>query len=144
MIEGQDTYSKIVVLPQSVGTTEVTGTFDTRGWDYAQIRFICDTAAASSVLTTCSLAEGEASNSFTAIAAYELGDTTNCEAITAPNTSTGDIIRYDVDLRKRKRYLQVGIASTTARLLACEAILSRGEVTPTSDATAGCTQIVTG
>jgi len=144
MIAAQDICTKILILPQEVGITEVNGTVDTRGYDYAQILLIEDTAAASSVLTQFTLAEGDASNSFTDIEDFTLGDSTHCEAIVAPNMSTGDIVRYDVDLRKRKRYLQIGVASTTARLLTCIAILSRAEVSPVSDAERGATQVVQG
>ena len=151
MIKATVARDRIVILPQSITTTEVTGSLDTFGptgqkFDYAIIRLIADTAAASSVLTTFSLAEGEVANvsSATALATFELGDTTNCEAIVAPNTSTGDVVRYCVDLRGRMRYLNVGLGSTTARLCAVVAELLRADEMPNTDTEKGVTQEVIG
>ena len=144
MIPAQNTKATIVVLPQSVGTTEVNGTVDTLGWDYCTINFIADTAAASSVPTTMSLAEGDTTSAYTAITTFEGGDTTDGFTIPAPQTATGDIVKYHVDLRQRKRYLQVGWASTTARLSAVTAELSRGKINPNTDAEANCAEIVYG
>ena len=131
-----------VILPQSIGTTEVTGNLDCKGFKYATIIFALDTAAASSVITTASLAEGATTSSVTAIATFEGGDTTDGYTLPVPQTSTGDIIAYNVDLRKRKRYLQVGFASTTARLAAVTAVLSRADIAPNSNTEAGATRVI--
>jgi hypothetical protein len=144
MISSQNTCTKIVILPQSVGTTEVTGTFDCLGYDQASVIFVLDSAEASSVITTASLGEGDASNSFTAITTFEGGDTTDGYTLPVPATTAGDLIKYEVDCKKRKRYLQVGFASTTARLSSVIAILSRPEIGVSTDTLAGCDIVVEG
>jgi len=144
MIHAQNTKAVQVILPQSVGTTEVTGTIDTVGWKYATIVFALDTAAATSVPTTMSLGEASSDASYVAIATFEGGDTTSGFTLPTPNTSTGDIVKYQVDLRGRKRFLQVGFANTAARLASVTADLSRGDVAPNTDAKAGCSEIVFG
>ena len=143
MIHAQNSKAVMVILPQSIGTTEVTGTIDTVGWKYATIVFNLDTAVASSVITTMSLGEASSDASYGAIAAYEGGGATG-PTMPTPNTSTGTLVKYHVDLRGRKRFLQVGIASITARLLSVTADLSRGDVAPNTDAEAGCSEIVFG
>lgn len=144
MIHGQATKEVMVITPQSIGTTEVTGTFDTLDYEYAEIKFIMDTAATNEPPTTMSLGEGEATNSFTAIQTFEGGDTTYGFTIPTPNTSTGDIVKYCVALPNRKRYLQVGLANTAPRICAVTATLSRAKQAPNTDAEAGCAAIVYG
>lgn len=141
MIHAQNTKAVQVILPQSVGATEVTGTIDTVGWKYATIVFNLDTAAATSVITTMSLGEASSDASYVAIAACEGGGATG-PTFPTPSESAGTLVKYQVDLRGRKRFLEVGIASTTARLLSVTAELSRGDIAPNTDAEAGCSEIV--
>lgn len=144
MISSENTKTMVVIKPQSVGTTEVTGTFDRLGFDHASIIFVLDTASASSVITTASLGEGSATNSFTAIATFEGGDTSYGYTLPTPDTDNPDLIKYEVDCRPRKRYLQVGFASTTARASAVIAVLSKPTTSPDTDSEAGCDIVVEG
>jgi len=144
MIHAQNTKSAIVILPQSVGTTAVSGTVDTLGYDYATIQFTCDTAAASSVPTTMAVAEGDTTSAYTAITSYTGGTASGNFTMPTPDTSAGDITKIHIPLTGRKRYLRVQLASTTARLACVTAELDRAEVVPTSDTNRGADEVVYG
>jgi len=140
MIHPQNTKLVQVILPQEIGTTEVTGTFDILGFDYATVIFDLDTASASSVITSAALDEATASNgSYTAIAAFAGG---TAWTFPTPNTNTGDLIAFHVNTVPRKRYLSVGFASTTARLASVHVMLSRAHTGPDSDTERGATTVV--
>lgn len=144
MIHAQNSKAVNVILPQSIGTTVVTGVLDTLGYDYASVEFVKDTAVASSVVTTMKLTEGDTTSAYSAIAKFTNGTATGNFVPAVPSTSgTGQIHKFHVDLRKRKRHLLVSLASTTARLCAVKAELSRGKM-PASDTEAGCAEIVYG
>ena len=142
MNEAQNTKAVIVILPQSVGTTAVTGTVDTLGFDYCTISVAADTAAASSVVTTMAVAEADSGTSYTAITTLTNGTATGNFTPPVPSTSAGDITKLHVDLRGRKRYLQVSYASTTARLACVTAELSRSAGVLSTDALRGCGEVV--
>lgn len=141
MIHAQNTKKTIVIIPQSIGTSAVTGTIDTLGYEHCTIDYALDTAAASSVITTMSVTEGDGT-SFTAIASLTGGTATSNFTLPVPNTSTPDLVTMHIDLRGRKRNLKVNLASTTARLCSVTATLSRGGVAPTTAAEAGVSTLV--
>jgi hypothetical protein len=144
MIHSQATKSVSVIIPQSVGTTEVTGTFSTQGYDYASIYFHLDTAAASSVITSARVSEADGT-SYTAITSGVGGTAVSTSVgyvLPVPNTSTPDVIVHHIDLRGRKKNLKVGLGSTTARLASVMAVLSRAEQAPDSDTEAGATRVI--
>jgi hypothetical protein len=138
MIDMQNTKSAIMLVPQSIGTTAVSGYVDTLGYDHARIMYIGDTAASGDVLTVLKLSEGDTTSAFTDITGGAPG------TIPVPNTSTGDITIFDVNLNKpRKRYIALNITGdATARLTSAVAILSRAAQAPDTDALAGAAKIV--
>ncbi len=131
MIHAQASKVALVFAPQSVATNgTATGTVNVVGYRYATVTLALGTAVASNVDVTMTLTEGDvATGSYTT--ATELAMTT-----AAPNTSTGDVYRWYVDLRKRKKNLKVTYAPNTsvARLAVCTIELSRAEQAPTSAA----------
>jgi hypothetical protein len=145
MVQAQEIKFASVIAPVSVGTTAVTGTFDTLDFDYATVLFHMATEATNSPILTSTLGFGTASNSFTLDANFTLGDTDNCEAITAPSgTSTPDINTYFVDLRDKERYAQVSLGNTQARICSVSVLLSRARHMLQTDAGRGVNQAVFG
>lgn len=140
---GQMCKSAIVIAPVEIGTDEVTGTFDTLGARAVRVNFIMATQAATNVITTMSLAEGSATNSFTALAAFEGGGVGGF-TLPAPNTTSGDIVSFFVDVTPRKRYLQVGLAHTAARISGVTAELWHQDEMPSSNTEAGLAASVIG
>jgi hypothetical protein len=143
MISLQNTKIVSLLKPQSVGTSEVSAYVDTYGYAYAQVHLHADTAAASSVLTELAIKEGTSTSSFSAITALTGGTSDGNFTLPVPNTSTPDIVRFNIDLRKRKRYLAIAVASTTARLCSATVILGRPKRGVTSAGEAGCSTVVT-
>lgn len=127
MIHSQASKAAIVFNPQSVATNgTATGTVNCVGYRYATVTLALGTAAATNVDVTMTLTESDGTTYTTAA---ELAMTT-----AAPNTSAGDVYRWYVDLRKRKKNLKVTYAPNTsvARLASCVIELFRAEQVPTS------------
>lgn len=132
MIHAANTKISYLVLPQSVATNgNPTATVSVAGWNYATVTLLLGTAAASNVDATVALTEGD---STTYATHADLAVTT-----AAPNTSTGQIYRWFLDLRKRKKNLKISYAPNTnvARTAAAWIELSRGEAGPTTTAQQG-------
>lgn len=152
MIHEQMQTSKVMMAPVSVATdaTETGIAVDCKGYDYASIDILLDTtAAASNNPVKCLLAEGDVTTIGTAIAAFTGDDTTNGFTIPNSGTSTPTVVRFNVNLKPRKRYLSVHLtAGTAAQLCAVGCRLSRRHeaYTPSgpSDADLGCAEIVNG
>jgi len=136
MIHSQSTKKVLLFAPQSVATNgTATGTVSLAGWDYAEILLELGTAVASNVDATMTLTEGD-STTYATHADLTL-------ATTAPNTSSGDLVAWQLDCRKRKKNLKITYSPNTnvARTAACIAILSRGEQAPTTAAQKGLTAV---
>lgn len=128
MIHGQNSKHAIMFEAQSVATNgTATGTVSVVGYRYAKILLQLGTAAASNVDVTVQISEGDTTSSYAT--ASEMAMTT-----AAPNTSSGQLYCWYLDLRKRKKYLKVTYAPNTsaARTAACTVELSRAEQSPTS------------
>ncbi len=140
MIHAQDQKHVALFAPQSVATNgTATGTVSVAGWDYAEIVLILSTAVASNVDVTVQVSEGDTSTSFAT--ATDMAMTT-----VAPQTSTPQIYKWMLDVRKRKKFLKVTYAPNTsvARVASAQCILSRGEQAPTTAAGRGLdAQVVT-
>ncbi len=119
---------------------------DCLGWDYCEILVIL--GATDKALTALTLLEGDVSGTMAAVAAGTWGTANNSAgaASTLPSaTDDNKIFKFELDLRKRKRYLDLTITigdGTAGGYLAVLAILSRGRVTPSSAAEAGCQEII--
>lgn len=139
MIHSQATKEAIVIAPVSVTTTEVTGTVDTLGYERATINVILDDAATTVTVTSLSVSEGETTSSVTAIDEFTAGTADgNVTLPAASGTSvTGDIIQFDIDLTRRKRYLLVTLASSAARIGTVTCSLSRAKDVPSTAAERG-------
>jgi hypothetical protein len=129
----------VLIEPVSITTDAASGTVDVQGWDYAKIRVILEGAATNSPLVALAVSDGPASNSFTAVTSLTGGTNSGNFTITAPagTDAVGEIEAFNLDLRKRQRFLKVEIDPTAARIGTVLCTLSRAEVTPTSTAGRG-------
>jgi hypothetical protein len=120
---------------------------DTLDWDYCQIYVIL--GATDIAMTALAVTESDTSGSGHAnVTGLVFGTSTNLAGSTSAlptATDDNDVFRFDIDLRKRKRYLDVtatagnGTAGTFACIIA---ILSRGRIGPETAAEGGCNQIL--
>ena len=140
-VEIQDNKIELVIQPDDIASdATATGYLDTLGWDYlTMVVALTSCASTSEAWTTCTLREGTNSASTTPIVAFSGSDATNAtygyafEA--AANSVEGNVIRMNVDLRKRERYLSLIVTpDQAAASVAALAMLSRGREVPGSDA----------
>lgn len=130
MMPLQNTATKVAIKPQSVtsGAT-ATGIVDTLGYAEAAVDFILDSqASTTSNPSVLKLQEG-ATTDATAFADITglVGDATNGFTIPAAGASA-TIVRLNVDLRARKRYLRAVVSPDGAtQLLAAVATLGKAK-----------------
>lgn len=145
MIHSQATKGVLVIAPVSVATNATaTGNIDTLGFDYASIDIaLASHSASPTVLDLMESNDTNASN-FATVSPFTGG--TGFTIPTAPGTNASNVllIRFNVDLKARKRYLRVRTTSGAATLASVTARLSRAEQSPTSDAQMGCDEVVFG
>lgn len=126
--------------PISVTTAaSASGTIDTEGFNHATFLTILDTAATNP--TALVLGEGDVTDSFTDITAF-VGDT----AYTIPAVDTDDpqIVRFEVDLTARKRYLELAVTTGITQVLAAVCVLSKASILPDSNSEWGVSEMVQG
>lgn len=142
-------YGKQVIAINQASTTNAataTGNIDTYEFDYATIDIIAttsnDTTNNPSVLK---LAECDTTvvTSFADITAF-VGDGAGGWTIPAAVTSGDWGVKFNVDLRGRKRYLRVSISPLTTQSFTAIANLFRGDELPVNSTKAGVKAIVNG
>lgn len=120
---------------------------DTKGWDYATILFIL--GATDIAMTALKVTESDTAGSGHAdVTGLIAGTSTNIDGATSALPSATDdnkIVAFEIDLRKRKRYLDLTATAgdgTAGTFAACIAILSRGKESPVSMTERGCVQVL--
>lgn len=145
MIHAQNAKSEIMLF-QDVTNATATGYIDTRGWDYLTLDLTIETVGAtSSILQALFLSESD-TTSFVAtdkIVAFTGGAATSTSVgfvwPTQADTSNPQLVKFSVDLRARKRYIELSVMgnATAATYMHGLGTLSRGKVSPNTAAEAG-------
>ena len=148
MNQMQQTKVVSIVRPAAIvnNTSHTTASVDTNGWDYATI--IVDLGATDIALTALKVQESDDDSSYADVTGLVFGtsNTIAGSASTLPSaTDDNKFFVFDVDLRGRKRYLDlvstVGNGSTGAYLSAI-CILSKGKDGPVTAAERGASQVL--
>ena len=132
MIHAQTVGCSVMIAPQSVATNATaTGHIDTKGADYLSVNFLLNSAAAASS-NPAVLKLGESDDTVVtnfADISGAVGDTD----FTVPDadTSSAQIVRLNVALQGRKRYIMAYITTAGAAQI-CSAI---GELSRADDST---------
>lgn len=112
-----------MIYPQSVATNATaTAHLDTLDADEVQVIVALDTAATNPA--TLKFGEGDTTAAFTDIAALT-GDGASGFTIPAVDTSSGNLLAFNIDCRKRKRYLKLSITPGVAQVMSATARLGR-------------------
>ncbi len=139
---------QVIVISQASTTNAATasGNIDTLGYEYASIDVIMatsdDTTNNPTVLKLADSDDTVVSN-FADIAAFVGDDAagfTVPDAVTAGNWG----VKFNVDLRGRKRWLKVSISPLTTQVITCIANLFRGDVAPVNTTDANVKALVSG
>ena len=128
-------------------TSYTVAELDTKGWDYCQI--ICILGATDIAMTALAVTESDTTGSGHAnVTGLITATSTNIDGDTsALPTSTADnkFVVFDVDLRGRKRFLDVTATAgdgSAGTYLAIIAQLSRGNNSPITMSERGCVQVM--
>ena len=132
-----------IVNDASLTTTAI----DTQGFDFARI--VVYLGASDIAMTALAVQESDASDSgFANVTGLVFGKSTNSAGSTSTLPSATDdngFFAFDVDLRGRKRYLDLVATcgeGSTGTYICAFAELYRAEKTPITAAEAGCKQIL--
>lgn len=141
-IAAQDMKVEVLIAPATVTIATNASTYgylDTIGWEHAKI--VVNTAkeaTSSACAKVLAVTEGTNSAAATAIVAATGGTATSTSVgFVIPlykGTAEGAAVVFDIDLRKRERYLKIQCNPGTASTFSAIALLSRGKVMPGSDA----------
>lgn len=145
MIHSQNEKEVVLLSPAAVIGTDATATgrVDCRGFEYATISVLVNsTTGGTSPPTVLKITEGDTTTADDAITALTGGS-----GFTIPNTTTAapaGIVKFSIDLKKRKRYLKLSVTPAIAggQLIVATARLSRANVAPDTDAEQGVTEHV--
>jgi hypothetical protein len=107
---------------------------DTKGFNHASIDVayepVLAAGTASAIATVLRLESSDTNGSFANLSGFVGG--TDFTIPTPANTSDTVVVRFDVDLKGRKRYLNVASTLTTSGGCAAVVRLSKGEAGPVS------------
>ena len=119
---------------------------DTLGWDYAEIFVVL--GATDIALSALTLLEGDVSGTVAAVTAGTWGTANNHvgDGSTLPAATDDDkCFKFELDLRKRKRYLDLTVTvgdGTNGAYVAVFALLSRGREAPQTASEKGCKEVI--
>lgn len=133
MIHSQNTKVVSLITPQSVATNATaSATVNCVGFRYAEVQLHLATQTAGNTDTLVRVSESDGTTYATHA---DLALTT-----VAPDTSSAQIYKWLVDLRKRKKNLKIEYTpSGTARIASAVVTLSKAEQAPTSASLRGVT-----
>jgi len=136
--------SPVAIVDNAVfANTEI----NTHGYDYCTV--LVNIGVTDVAMTTLKIQECDTSGgTFANISGLTYGSATNIDGSTSTlpsSTADNTIVAFDIDLRGRKKYLQLvaqagdGSAGTYASAVA---LLSRGDKAPTNASERGCGQVL--
>jgi len=119
---------------------------DTLGFDYASIDVCFEPVAAagtnSSVAIALTLQQGDTTSSYTDVTGFVGG--TSFTIPTPSDTESTSVVRFNVDMRGKKRYLNVYATPNAASPVVSVARLGKPEETPVAATAAGVDVFVSG
>ena len=140
-VHAQDQKVEILIAPttQTIASNASTyGYIDTIGWNHMKVVYVSAVEASSTAAAlTLKFTEGTNSTAASAIVALTGGTATSSSVgFVIPIYATdgdGGALVFDIDLRKRERYLRLHTVPGTNSTFSAVALLSRGEQVPGAD-----------
>jgi hypothetical protein len=134
MIHAQN--QKVVAsVPTSVGSSAVTLTIDTLGFDHASVTVMRASNASTAFASVLKIEESDDNSSYSNVAGLVGG--TDFTIPVVSDTASAAVVKLDVDTKAKKRYLKVTATPAVSVNTVVSARLSRGDA-PTTAAEAGC------
>lgn len=144
-LESTKTVAKIGTADTATDAT-FTHSIDTLGYDYASIDVVFEatTAAADDVADTLALSQSDDNTTFTNITEFVGGGTGGFTIPTTSLTDASNIVRFNVDMRGKKRYLKVSATPILDSVVCSTVRLGKAEVGPVSATEVGVSAVVSG
>ena len=123
-----------------------TQTIDTLGYDYASIDVVFEatTAAGDAVADTLTLSQSDDNTTFANITEFVGGGAGGFTIPTTSLTDASNIVRFNLDLRGKSRYLKVSATPIIDSVVCSVARLGKADVGPTTAAEQGVSATVSG
>jgi len=139
----------LVAKSYTAAGTALSGAIDCAGFDYLSLDVALGTADTTGHQpTVLKLSESDdTTTTVTDIVAFTGGTATSASVgfvIPAADTSNPQIIKMNVDLKKRKRYLRLAMTAATVQLAAVTANLLIPEQSPVSATDSGAAAVING
>ena len=122
-------------VPAAVGTSAVTLTIDTLGYDYASVSVLRASNASTVFASVLKVEESDDNSSYSNVSGLVGG--TDFTIPVVSDTASVAVVKLDVDTKAKKRYLKVTATPAVSVNTVVTARLSRGDA-PTTAAEAGC------
>lgn len=141
MVEDQNIKIVGITPPAAIvdNAAYTTASIDTKGWDHALV--VCYFGAMDIAMATLKLQESDDDSTYTDVTGGNFSSAGTLPSATADNTFVG----WSVDLRGKKRYLDVsatGGDGTSGTYMAAFVILTRGATSPSSATGRGFGQLL--
>ena len=125
----------VAAVPTAVGSSAVTLTIDTLGYDYASVAVLRASNASTVFASVLKIEESDDNSSYSNVTGLVGGTDFTIPAVS--DTASAAIVKLDVDTKARKRYLKVTATPAVSVNTVVSARLSRGDA-PTTASEAGC------
>jgi hypothetical protein len=125
----------IASVPTAVGSSAVTLTIDTLGYDYASVSVLRASNASTVFASVLKVEESDDNSSYSNVSGFVGG--TDFTIPTVTDTSVASLVKLDLDSKARKRYLKVTATPAVSVNTVVTARLSRGENAPATASEAG-------
>lgn len=126
----------VASVPVAVGSSAVTMTIDSLGYDFASVAVLRASNASTVFASVLKVEESEDGSTYTNVVGLLGGTDFTIPVVT--DTSVASIVKLDVDTRAKKRYLKVTATPAVSVNVVISARLSRGENSPSTASEAGC------
>ena len=135
MIHSQN-HKVVGSVPAAVGTSAVTLTIDTLGYDHASVSVLRASNASTVFASVLKVEQSDDNSSYSDVAGLVGGTDFAIPAVA--DTAAVSVVKLDIDTKAKKRYLKVTATPSVSVNTVVTARLSRGEESPVTAAGAGC------
>lgn len=125
----------VASVPTAVGTSDVTLTIDTLGYDYASVTVLRASNASTVFASALKIQQSDDNSSYADVSGFVGGTDFTIPAVS--DTSSASVVKLDVNTQARKRYLKVIATPAVSVNTVVTARLSRGENAPSTASEAG-------
>jgi hypothetical protein len=126
----------VASVPTAVGTSAVTLTIDTIGWDHTSVSVLRASNASTVFASVLKVEESDDNSTFSNVSGFLGGTDFTIPAVS--DTSSAAVVKLDVNTLAKKRYLKVLATPAVSVNTIVTARLSRGENAPSNASEAGC------